>query len=46
MDERRLPYDLGILADVFALEIAADCPHLEEWLTATATLDPVEQVML
>ncbi|MFZ4662641.1 MAG: hypothetical protein ACOYNY_36875 [Caldilineaceae bacterium] len=45
MDEQKLPYDLGILADAFDLAVATDCPHLEEWLNATTMLDVVEQTM-
>jgi hypothetical protein len=45
MDEQKLPYDLSVLADAFALEVSTDCAHLEEWLNTTAVLDEVEQTM-
>ena len=45
MTTQRFPYDLGRLAEAFNLKLVADCQHLQTWLTATSTLDEVEQTL-
>ncbi len=39
---KRFPYDLGLLAEAFNLEVSTDCQILTEWLTATYTLSDYE----
>lgn len=39
---KKLPYDLGLLAEAFNLNVSAGCSILEQWLDATYTLTDFE----
>lgn len=39
----KFQYDLGLLADAFKLNVASECTHLSEWLSASFELTETEQ---
>lgn len=39
---KKLPYDLGLLAEAFNLSVSSGCPTLQQWLDATYTLTDFE----
>ncbi len=39
---KRLPYDLGLIAEAFDLAVSTDCPTLQHWLDAHFTLSEFE----
>lgn len=40
---KKFQYNLGLLADTFSLNVASDCSHLSEWLSATFQLNETEK---
>ena len=41
--EKKFPYNLGLIAETFNLNVVSECQHLNEWITATFQLNDIEK---